>query len=622
MIGLRTFLLSLMAGLMTGAPISDAAFVNTDTGSSIDAARSNVFYDLACLYGDEVEYGGNGDGALSDSEYASFDINLLAPESDDLLTDFSPLGFLPDSDDIYFYAFHKLPFTTLSGGRQVSLGYSFSLSYENGIEISEDGSSYLDNATKVSSLTLINTYHGNSGYFTKFQIDDFVFNYDDGTMRVKPLSFSARNSAGVRILSCNFENTGSDAYEFWYKDSDSYQNIVSSFFDRDTYEIEGVVDGYLTSAEQYTRGGFFIFSPSYGTNITKMYENYFFFFSFSDSSFSVDDIETISYRYELVTYNAVDYGSFYYDTSGNKTGDVTNFQTVYQGKNGQTANADASRSDFSELHVTTLTHNLSNTYYNGYTETVSRESVSDTTSAADTEQVDLVQTDYMQSLFNHKAIKRASSFKGIVDMSKIDETFPDDEVLETTDGTESSWAFFKNFLKQDDHTSYDWAFALSPDTYSREITSTTQQSFYDDYPFLTGQTSAELVTVTSQCHDLEEVVVLTMSVVVDGVGQDIKVWNNPQSVRKYYAYGYEAPSLLAFYINDIVNLEWYVWLIIALVVLVAIIVLCVMFPYVWTVVSFILKGIVEILYIVLIWWWLATLKKATGGEIPPLWLFD
>ena len=30
---------------------------------------------------------------------------------------------------------------------------------------------------------------------------------------------------------------------------------------------------------------------------------------------------------------------------------------------------------------------------------------------------------------------------------------------------------------------------------------------------------------------------------------------------------------------------------------------------------------VEVLYVVLVWWWLAIVRKARGEEVPPVWLF-
>ena len=70
--------------------------------------------------------------------------------------------------------------------------------------------------------------------------------------------------------------------------------------------------------------------------------------------------------------------------------------------------------------------------------------------------------------------------------------------------------------------------------------------------------------------------------------------------------------------------RWAMILIVCVVALLALGALAVFFPFI----RLILRGLlyvvqfgIDVVYVVLVWWWLALIRKARGEEIPPLWIF-
>jgi len=123
-----------------------------------------------------------------------------------------------------------------------------------------------------------------------------------------------------------------------------------------------------------------------------------------------------------------------------------------------------------------------------------------------------------------------------------------------------------------------------------------------------------------------------MHTVTNGVGNDIKVFNNPATVKKVFMTGNPAPSLYDFVSNDISS--WFkeqswIWIVIAVLAVVLLFALAAIFPPIFNAIGFLFKCIIfvfklviDVLYIVLVWWWLAIVRKANGDDIPPLWLWE
>lgn len=70
--------------------------------------------------------------------------------------------------------------------------------------------------------------------------------------------------------------------------------------------------------------------------------------------------------------------------------------------------------------------------------------------------------------------------------------------------------------------------------------------------------------------------------------------------------------------------RWAMILIVCVVALLALGALAVFFPFIRLILRgllYVVQFAVDVVYVVLVWWWLALIRKARGEEIPPLWIF-
>lgn len=510
MINRFTALLSALSGVLIGSPIAKYAPVSEN---AFDVGTTNVFYDLACLHGDT-----DGDGALSDSEYSSFSIDSLAPDSSKMENDsFRFLGFLPASNGrMFFYSWTK-------GSLQDS-STSYLLSYRDSVTPDSSGTGYINDALKYAQSTFVNQYVGTSGYFTKFRFD---YNYpSQSTYRIKAEHFRAENNGSAFVD----EEISRDG-ELFYDSSYATENAVALYFGKNTYSITGIIDGYLAVEDQSSS----LFPNPYkgDDGIESASELSYFFFNFDDSSYSVDDIESVSYRGNKRTYtaNIMSHGFYAANTYGTSEsqGNSIFYTGTYQdlidnpGNASQADRGGANNSKYAD--------------YKDFASDVSVESFSGTTKHGIGT---VIQTDTKNYVLWKSVIRRQSSFDSIVKIADVDKNYSGDD-----------YANFRSFIKAGDHTSYTWAYLVTdsvsgdaPYNKRTKLSHTLYESLDEtkiNFPY--SYSVQQIYDTKTLCHDYEEVVTLFMHVVKDDQTYRINVINNPQSVRKYYLVGYPAPTL-------------------------------------------------------------------------------
>lgn len=510
MINRFTALLSALSGVLIGSPIAKYAPVPE---SAFDVGTTNVFYDLACLYGDA-----NGDGKLSDEEYTSFSIDSLAPDSSKMESEsFRFLGFLPATNGrMFFYSWTQ---ATLQDSNA-----SYLLSYRDAVTPDSSGSGYQNDTLKYAQAAFVNQYVGTSGYFTKFRFD---YSYPSQTnYRIKAEHFKAEKN-GSPFVDEEINRDG----ELFYDSSYATENAVSLYFGKDTYSITGIIDGYLAVQDQSSS----LFPDPYkgGDGIDSAMELSYFFFNFDDSSFSVDDIESVSYRGNKRTYtaNLMSHGSFSANSSGtHMTEGVSVFYTgTYKDLINNPGNASqTSRGGYENSAWAT---------YVDHATDVSVASFSGTTKHGIGTVTQKDTKDY--GLFT-SVIRRKSSFESIVKVTDVDTKYPGDD-----------YKNFRNFIKEGDHSRYTWAYLVTDAVEGQAPYDTRRKLAHKQVATLNEVNRAfpythsydSIYCTTTLCHDYEEVVTLFMHVVKDDKSYQIKVINDPQSVRNYYLIGYPAPTL-------------------------------------------------------------------------------
>lgn len=606
---MNRILLGITLGLAIGTPITKYASYD----SPYDIARTNVYYDLAVLYGDA-----NKDGHVSDEEYRNFDIDSITPQGKlGEETSYKYLGTLPNGVNqlyLYLYSADRIDDCQLNENKiygYKSCTYSYSFDYYNASEIKDDGTGYENDVIKTSQLDLINFYSGSKGYYYKFTIPNYVaIESSEETYRFKPRTLRVLTPDSVSDKTYDF---GTDnEYELLYDNNCKEENALFNYYSEDTYELEAVQDLWLapTHSEAYEASGastiFYFLHTKQDEKLNEAKEIFYVFFNFKDETFKPDEIKEVYWHTNVLDYTAFTYtlGSVMGDIS--KSPDPSVYRDTY--------------SNISKISYT-LHDILGQEYtYTSYAEDGSSYSLNGVTK---NEVVTFEEHFDNDTLWAHNTITKKYSVPMIVDIQNIDSYSPDEDASEDE---KESWEAFKQFVTSDDHINYKFAYAIEADSLVRSIDEEPQvvRAFPDG-----GTGSTTVFIKTTECHELYGTVTLGMKVVQNNKVFDIRTIHDPLTTRNAYLIGMPAPSLWDFITNDIVQFfKQYSWvfLIVALVVLV---ILAMIFEPVLKVITWIFKGLlfivelgIDIVYVLLVWWWLAIIKKAQGEEAPSIWLFS
>lgn len=584
-------LLSVLLGVGIGAPVARAG---GSVDSPYDPMRTNVFYDLAVLYGDA-----NGDGHVDREEYLSFDVSSLEPSGtvgED--ADFRFLGFyMPTMEDVVFYVWtsSRIDDSPLDGdGRYVyeDCSFSYVLTYRNS-SVSDPGSSTGWALDRVWSANpeFCNFYRSEDGYFSKFVVHGYDSEATDGLYRIKAERFDVYDGEGnpAGSYSCG------DGSELLYTDSIVTEDPVFEYYEENAYEIVGAVDTLLystvTEGWHWGIGPTFVPQVSSGGDVKEAREMFYVFFDFADDAFRPEEIRS-------VTYSAVVFGytqDHYYGRVGAESGEI------YRGG-----------FDDEQSSVT----------YGG---TVYRDSVSEIPGSRTqvtrtvTDDLVTVSSKVYNSVLGSYVTETKGQLKGIVDLSAVDSAFAGEE-----------YAMFREFLEDGDHSGFSWAYGIMDDSWVRTLSDPVDVATYSDPHWEGGLFFQNSVVFreTTSCHSVESVVTLGMTVVQEGREFDISCMNDPLTERDVYLVRSPLPTLSDVVVGSVGQIleEW--WWVVLLVGLAVLAILAALFNPVLFVVKFVGKGllfvvelVIDLVYLVLVWWWLALIRKSRGEEIPPLWIF-
>ena len=558
---MNRILLGITLGLAIGTPITKYASYD----SPYDIARTNVYYDLAVLYGDA-----NKDGHVSDEEYRGFDIDKISPQGNlGEETKYKYLGTLPNGVNmlyLYLYSSERIDDCQLNENKIYdydSCTYSYSLDYYNASEIKEDGSGYENDVIKTSQLDLINFYSGSKGYYYKFTIPNYVaIESSEETYRFKPRTLRVLTPDSVSDKTYDF---GTDnEYELLYDNNCKEENALFNYYSENTYELEAIQDLLLCSSNSHSSDGI-VWFPSLlhtGINFTKEAEEIFYvFFNFKDEDFQPDEIKEVYWHTNVVSYSVVEYGR----SISTPILDVEGDSRIYSGSINNFSECSNSSSDDEDKE------------YNASYSINSSYSLSGTTKA---ESKVIEESHNSDDLWEHNTIVKQYSVPLIVDISEIDSYKPtNDEELEAFES-------FKEFMQSDEHKDYQWAYAITNDSFIRTCSEKedikTWFSF-DGGALVTG--TYTLYKYSSFCHDLYGTVTLGMKVVQNDKVFDIRTIHDPLTTRNAYLIGMPAPSLWDFITNDITQFFKQYWWIVLIVALVVLVILAMIFEPVLKVIS-------------------------------------
>ena len=595
MISRATAILTTALSLLGSAPISVL-----ESDSPYDPKSTNVYYDLAVLYGDTDK-----DGAVSDEEYLSFDIDSLAPAGKvGENTSYKYLATMPyyvNELYLYLYSASRIDDCVFNDYGHVdysSCTYSYLLDYQNSSTQNEVTGEWIDDTLKSTSLDLVNYYHSPKGYFYKFTIENYnAIRSEDNTYRFKPRNLRVLTESGVSKLTCDFGN--GDEYQFLYDENCHDDSAPYIFFSEKTYELDAVADLFLASTNgKVEHDTLFSFIPvNESLDVYLASEVFCVFFNFKDDSFHPDEIKSVTYRANVNEYKVVQYQ--HRDNSSISVDHVV--RDIYRG------------TKFSFSPETISFDFWGDTYsYTSSLENVNSHSIKGTTIAEDHTVFEIFECD---TWWDHMPQIRTYNWKSISSLDDVRSAdFPNDE----------SWKPWKDFVLADDHNTYDYVYSISSDDFIRSVSE-------PELVLAKGSPSTEIHQVfkrESICHDLSEIVTLGMTVVQEDKEFSIRTIHNPLTTRKVYCIGAKAPSLSDFLVNDISNFFQQYWWAVLIVALVALAILGMIFnpvfsilKFIFNAVLFVIKLVIEVLYFLLVWWWLALIKKAKGEDVPKLWLF-
>lgn len=607
MLNSKTLVCSVLAGLAFGG--SASRILREQSESPYDPRRFNVYYDLACLYGDT-----DSNQILSDDEYRNFDIDSLVPSSG-LGQDgsFRYLGTVPypSMSSVFVYLFSSSPLDDCQSGSEgiydySSSTYSYSLSFKDSFVVSSDSNSYVNDGPHTSSLALVNFYRTGSGTFYKFSLDGYSAPSNPDGFRFKPVVLDVRLADASIFKSFQFGN--GNEFELLYDSDCEKSDCLFDYFDEKTYEIDARQDLWIApTSSLLSYHNVWLFPYNQKEDIQEARELFYVFFSFKNASFQPYKVKKVWWHSNLLSFTAHDY----VHSSGSVFGPFSfggySDSGVYKGSS----------------KTPSVNYKFNGKEYNSFLDDKELSSISGSTDDSD---------QFLDCKFNslgHQVILRRFNWKNIVRMSDVNG-------IPVADGDDTDPNRpFKEFMESGDHMSYQYAYCISSDSMVRKIagvkTVDSSRQCLDIYG--TSWSYDYTGRVDSSCHDLTGTVTLAMTVVDNGGTYDIKVANNPLSTRKVYLIGMPAPSLIDFIVADISkfladNGGW-LWPLVVAILLVGLLLLLGFIPSVWRFFAGILKGllvfvkvVVDLLYLVLVWPVLAVVDKTKGEPLPPLWVWS
>ena len=595
----KLFLFSLL--LSTGISTPLTKLVNPNSLSSFDVKTSNVAYDLRVMYGDV-----NHDGRVSEGEYKSFDFTSLEPFSYiGENPDFRFLGIYPGDDYFIFYTYSKERLDTSKISDQGYYVYdsinNYSLTYKNSITLDYDSDTGYKNDKELSCTpTFVNFYKGIDGYFSKFIVENYSKKVDEDFQRVKAVHFTAWND-NETILSADCGEGGELIFN-----SDDFR-----YYEENVYQIEARMDLLLATTHQETTTRRIGYLPiDTNSKVTSAKEIFYVFFDFLDKSFHPENLSSVTCTGLINTYQHTSYyvkggtPSTDYKTSGMDgiyPGKFTDEQeslvvkgtsaypSRYGVEEGQVLQNEVSKGDYKYFLKTT---------YKGVME--------------------VEQIDSSDVLWRHHDIKRTYKCPNLIVKDRFEEDFASDDFKMFRD-----WYHDEN-AKRD---TYSYGYSISDDAWIRKVFSDQQIGFIGStYDIISFQKRM------CNCHELSGVITLGMEVVEQGKQFSIKTFHDPLTVRYVSVIGLEPPTLGDFILNDIASWwnEIQAWMLPLLIagLIILLVILSLAFPAALKAIKKIIKGLItfvkfliNLVYWILIWWWLALIKKAAKKPLPKKNLF-
>ena len=674
---LLTLFLSGILGFGIGGPFSKLLYLeqNASFQSPVDMYDWNVMYDLATLYGDT-----NTDGVLAEEEYHKFvdtGYKELIPnsydnardESGNVLVDdsFSFLGLLPVSNNqVYAYVFTKeqISSTYTESGyfNYSSKEWEYGLSYFNNPVLVNN--QYVNTIPKTSRMKFINELAlGNEGYFSKFVIEDnqIIEQSEEAKtsegfylMRIKPERFivthknETKYDKRINTYELSFDSN-------YWNDENRMKNTL---FNEKTIKItDAAIDGFLCSndAEQDGKGWNYAFGTISGSQETvtnSAYEFYYYFFNME--GFDPDSILSITYSYVPITWQHTYYNIEEQKRWGFVPLNIAN-EIIDSAKKGITAytREEAKRvvngMNAEPYYIKNKGKDNEEKFYLRYTETVGSR-VTRTVNYDDNFTVNVDVPSWWKATKHHRKV----NVRSIINMKNIDNELGTQRELVNNDPKKEYDVNgpLRSFLKGEyndevdalyenvDHNRFSWAFLIHENDWIRKA----KYRKIDEYPVGLTQLwrvltigiytyASETSEIVSTCHEPDSVLVSYMRVAKDNKEYNLNVISNPLSVRKNYIVGYHAPGLVEIVAKAISNFfkkfGWIFWIVFAVIALIVLGILGIIFKPVKTFLKYVFKGIIYIgeliintAYILLIYWWLAIVKKARNEELPPTWLFN
>lgn len=593
MVTTKLALLSTALGMTAGMPLSRALMANNQ--SIYDINVTNVYYDLAVMYGDT-----NKDGHVTETEYKNFDITTIAPKGvvgED--ESFRFLGMYPHEDGkflFYTYTDKRIDTSAVNpstGKWNYQSDYTYFLDIRTSSVVDTDSESgFYHDTSHVVSASFVNFYEDSAGgVYSKFVVTFDYGQNEDGFSRIKADNFTVFDDSSNTILN---GNCGAGGELIFNKD-----NFV--YYEQNAYAITSTMDLLLASQAQMTSSNQFYLGwipTGSGTDVTQAKEVFYVFFNFNDTDFRPEQLLSVTCKGSVRTYKNTYYSVDYSSTTSTS---YNGSKDIYTGK-------------FSDPDTCIVIPdgyiNYSNTFAGDMLISQKQNlSIDPYYKTIQSGSAEITQVDSSDVLWKHSDITRHYSIPNLLTSASFDNVFSGDD-FET----------FRDWYHEDgkDRDTYQYAYAIYDDTWIRtrdnvELYASIGNS-YEAYAYHTVETT---------CHEITNNLTIGMEVIEKGKRMSITTFDDPSTVRYVSVMGLPAPTLLEFITNDIST--WFaenpwIWAVLAVVGVVLLIALIFIFPPLLKGLAWLFKLIVVVLYFP-IWLVKAVIALAQHRKAPPLWFW-